>query len=609
MDSDSPLNSHRRLLDSDLNADLEAGIEPLIEEDLDNPAAEITKQELLNVVKTLSAKLEDLTTCSNLIDRHGSALISSLASLNVERAALAASPNPSDQSGLKDAIKTVTERAALLKLTSAAMVKGSADFVQACKNDGRRWQRVLENEREIRQRLENMVEQYAQQHTNLEDQIRHKYHVKDPTEAVEVEEQPQEVAVENVQSGSDEDDDDFHDACDDEDQVFMISAPPNYEAKHHEAVRGHSRKKSESSSKEDDLESSDLDEDASGSGLNNQIQIVQKKQEVLTSSQPMSASPDLQQINTTSTASKARKRRSCIPDKPNLTISLWSIVKNSIGKDLTKIPVPVNFSEPLSMLQRLTEDFEYSEILDKAALCTDDCEQMAFVAAFTVSSYSTTAIRTGKPFNPLLGETYEWDRSEDLGFRVISEQVSHHPPMVAQYCESSKGLWKCWQEFSMRSKFKGKYLEVEPLGLTHLQFENSGNHYTWRKVKTVVHNIVIGKLWIDQHGEMKVVNHAKDIKCHMKFEPYSYFGGTPKKVTGSVVDANEKVTWVLKGTWDSTLEGSPVIKETTVKGKSSLEIGPTETLWKVNPVNPEAEKYYNFTKLACELNEVHNRIH
>ncbi len=53
----------------------------------------------------------------------------------------------------------------------------------------------------------------------------------------------------------------------------------------------------------------------------------------------------------------------------------------------------------------------------------------------------------------------------------------------------------------MRSKFKGKYLEVEPLGIAHLEFENSGNHYTWRKVKTVVHNIVIGKLWIDQTGE------------------------------------------------------------------------------------------------------------
>lgn len=86
---------------------------------------------------------------------------------------------------------------------------------------------------------------------------------------------------------------------------------------------------------------------------------------------------------------------------------------------------------------------------------------MAYVAAFTISSYSTTAARTGKPFNPLLGETFECDRTDDLGWRAISEQVSHHPPMVAQHCEGKK--WRCWQEFTMASKFRGKYLQVRDL--------------------------------------------------------------------------------------------------------------------------------------------------
>lgn len=80
--------------------------------------------------------------------------------------------------------------------------------------------------------------------------------------------------------------------------------------------------------------------------------------------------------------------------------------------------MPVNFSEPLSMLQRLAEDFEYSELLDKAAQCTDASEQLAYVAAFTVSSYATTSNRTAKPFNPLLGETFEFDRTDDKGWKV-----------------------------------------------------------------------------------------------------------------------------------------------------------------------------------------------
>lgn len=48
----------------------------------------------------------------------------------------------------------------------------------------------------------------------------------------------------------------------------------------------------------------------------------------------------------------ATKHRTRIPNKPNYPLSLWSILKNFIGKDLSKIALPVNFSEPLSMLQR-----------------------------------------------------------------------------------------------------------------------------------------------------------------------------------------------------------------------------------------------------------------
>lgn len=69
-------------------------------------------------------------------------------------------------------------------------------------------------------------------------------------------------------------------------------------------------------------------------------------------------------------------------------------------------------------------DLEYFELLDKAAKCQSSLEQMCYVAAFSVSSYSTTVHRTGKPFNPLLGETYELDRRREYGYRSLCEQVS-----------------------------------------------------------------------------------------------------------------------------------------------------------------------------------------
>jgi hypothetical protein len=40
-----------------------------------------------------------------------------------------------------------------------------------------------------------------------------------------------------------------------------------------------------------------------------------------------------------------------------------------------------------------------------------------------VSSYSTTVHRIAKPFNPMLGETFELDRFQDMGLRSLCEQV------------------------------------------------------------------------------------------------------------------------------------------------------------------------------------------
>ena len=116
------------------------------------------------------------------------------------------------------------------------------------------------------------------------------------------------------------------------------------------------------------------------------------------------------------------QRRNKILPRPNETVNfeiIKGILKNAIGKDLSKIPIPCNFSEPISFLQRFTEMLEYSHLLDKAAQCHDPLEQMAYVAAFSVSNYSTSADRQTKPFNPMMGETFEFDRLDDLGWRSV----------------------------------------------------------------------------------------------------------------------------------------------------------------------------------------------
>ena len=57
-------------------------------------------------------------------------------------------------------------------------------------------------------------------------------------------------------------------------------------------------------------------------------------------------------------------------------MSLWNILRNNIGKDLSKVSMPVQLNEPLNTLQRLCEELEYSGLLDQASHTTDPCERM-----------------------------------------------------------------------------------------------------------------------------------------------------------------------------------------------------------------------------------------
>lgn len=103
-------------------------------------------------------------------------------------------------------------------------------------------------------------------------------------------------------------------------------------------------------------------------------------------------------------------------------ISLLSILRKNVGKDLSTVAMPVSLNEPINVLQKLCEELEYSELLDKAASLPDSLDRMVYIAAFAVSGYASSQWRAGrKPFNPLHGETFEYVCTEKgkLAFFLI----------------------------------------------------------------------------------------------------------------------------------------------------------------------------------------------
>ncbi|XP_023029945.1 oxysterol binding protein isoform X2 [Leptinotarsa decemlineata] len=511
------------------------------------------------IVRKLESQLNDLQTCGDVLGKHWKNLAKPLSEMETN----------ADTEVLQGKNKEVCERATLFRIATNAMVNSCAEYLKTAQNHGHKLVRALQHEKEQRARLQDMVETLAQQHSKLEQAAT--AHTHRPA----------------ISENEEEDDNEFYDA------LAEGGGTPNQSADERFTLNirtgtGHRRSSSDSSSETEEAQET------------KQVVVVTGKHSNIPRVEQESGTANVE----IATAINKRQRRTRIPDKPNYPLNLWSIMKNCIGKDLSKIPMPVNFNEPLSMLQRLTEDFEYADLLDKAAKCTDPCEQLAYLAAFTISSYATTSSRTGKPFNPLLGETYECDRMEDLGWRAINEQVSHHPPMAAQYCEG-RG-WNSWQEFTMTSKFRGKYLQVIPLGVAHAEFKESRNRYSWRKVTTTVHNIIVGKLWVDQHGDMEIIGkgNAAGINCHLKYIPYSYFTrDSQRRVKGVVMDNTGSVKWIINGTWDDQVEIAPVTGNTGTSSNPIYQTGPSVVAWKRRPPPEDSERFYNFTELAAQLNE------
>ncbi|XP_022413663.1 oxysterol-binding protein-related protein 7 isoform X3 [Delphinapterus leucas] len=284
-------------------------------------------------------------------------------------------------------------------------------------------------------------------------------------------------------------------------------------------------------------------------------------------------------------------RRRCLPaaSGPGADVSLWNILWNNIGKDLSKVSMPVQLNEPLSTLQRLCEELEYSSLLDQASQTTDPCERMVYIAAFAVSAYSSTYHRAGcKPFNPVLGETYECERP-DRGFRFISEQVSHHPPISACHAESENFIF--WQDMKWKNKFWGKSLEIVPVGMVNVSLPRFGDHFEWNKVTSCIHNILSGQRWIEHYGEVLIRN-TQDSSCHCKitFCKAKYWSSNVHEVQGAVFSRSGRVLHRLFGKWPEGLYRGPPPGG--------------QCIWKPNSMPPNYERNFGFTQFALELNEL-----
>ncbi|KAK6219448.1 hypothetical protein LQW54_002180 [Pestalotiopsis sp. IQ-011] len=295
------------------------------------------------------------------------------------------------------------------------------------------------------------------------------------------------------------------------------------------------------------------------------------------------------------------ERRKTIPPATVPPPSLIAFARKNVGKDFSTISMPVSSNEPISLLQRTAEQLEYAQLLDTATQQKAPNERLLHVVAFAVSQLSVNRARERairKPFNPLLGETFELLRADSEvpgGFRLIVEKVSHRPVRLAMHADAA--LWSFTQTPAPGQKFWGKSAEITTEGKVRVALrlpDGTDEHYSWSHPTMFLRNVVMGEKYVEPVGNMTVTNESTGAKAQIEFRAKGMFGGRGEDVQADITNGDGSQTGLaLAGTWTGSLK-------VTENGKARKG----NDIWKVGDLVPNAANTYGMTAFAATLNEI-----
>lgn len=284
------------------------------------------------------------------------------------------------------------------------------------------------------------------------------------------------------------------------------------------------------------------------------------------------------------------RRNADIPVCTHEPPSLLLILRKNVGKDMLNIAMPVSMNEPLTVLQKYAEMLEYSEMVDNAVETADAGERLLRVAAFGVLYLSLLRVKVRnlrKPFNPMLGETYELVR-EDKGFRMVAEKVLHRPPVFALHAETADWTLSCTA--APLQKFWGKTYEITTKGTARLVIRRLGEVFTWLQPTSMLKNLLAGEKYTEPTLEM-VVRLSLGARAVAEFAKGGMFSGRLEDVVIRAFDHGKNpLPQLVTGKWTQLL---------TLKDKTHEKV-----IWTAGSTLPKCEKKFGFTEFAGTLNKI-----
>ncbi|SCU97739.1 LAMI_0F11188g1_1 [Lachancea mirantina] len=246
-------------------------------------------------------------------------------------------------------------------------------------------------------------------------------------------------------------------------------------------------------------------------------------------------------------------------DESGQNILMGIISQLKPGCDLSRITLPTFILEKKSMLERITNQLQYPDILLEAHSTKNDLERFLLVVKWYLSGWHIAPKAVKKPLNPVLGEyfTAYWDLPNKQQAFYIAEQTSHHPPKSSYFYMIPESNIRVDGITIPISKFWGNSTAAMMKGLTVLQFldikdkDGKPEKYTLTQPDMYARGILFGKMRIEL-GDHMIIKSPK-FQIDVDFKTKGFISGSYDMIEGVVKDYSGNEYYQISGKWNEVI--------------------------------------------------------
>lgn len=207
---------------------------------------------------------------------------------------------------------------------------------------------------------------------------------------------------------------------------------------------------------------------------------------------------------------------------------LWDIVQQMgrnlmNGTDIMRTAFPVYINDPRSYLDVIADGWCYAPVfLTRAAALSDPVERLKLVVCFVMSGLLNTC-SAAKPFNPVLGETFQGEFAD--GTQIFTEQSCHHPPVTSWQVFGPANSYRMYGYGEWTASFHGNSVTGHQRGRHVVEFPSDGQQIVYTLAKAQVHGVMWGDRIIEYDGDLSFDDAANGLSCKIQLPVPGTQGG------------------------------------------------------------------------------------